>query len=286
MPILYTHLDLDVDTAASIWLWKRIYEDEEWELGLKPATWDGEGLGEDDVAIELDAKGEGIRSRRLPDGAVLSCFRVLLRDHLPEDMDHEETQRLEQLVGPIADILDAQRRDGNLSRLGYPPRYGIYGLTGTYLALKYTCRDESELLEVFSRILEGFVRLAELSCDVNRLAREVDMFGEVAVLLDQDNPGLHRAIFRRGARFLVFKDGNNLGVLREARERRHLGELLRNRIPEDGWFFHPRGHLAARGTRRAPAKDTSRFTPHDIARILAEALAETESHPRAVEAGA
>ena len=113
------------------------------------------------------------------------------------------------------------------------------------------------------------------------------MFGEVAVLLDRDNPGLHRAIFRRGARFLVFKDGLNLGVLREARERRHLGEILQGRIDEPGWFFHPRGHLAARGTRRAPASTASRFAPHDIARILAEALQAVEAvdRDRYIEAG-
>jgi hypothetical protein len=272
MPNLYTHLDIDVDTAASIWLWRRIYEGEEWRLELKPATWSGDGLTDDDVALELDAHGDGIRSRRQNDGSVQSCFRVILLEHLPEDMTDEEADRLEQLVGPIADILDAQRRDGNLARLGYPPRYGIYGLSGTFLALKYTTETEQELVAVFSRILDGFVRLAELSCDVNRLAREVEMIGEVAILLDRDNPGLHRAIFRRGAKFLVFKDGHNLGVLREARERRHLGEILRDRIEEPNWFFHPRGHLAARGTRRAPARDPSRYTPHALAALLAEAL--------------
>ncbi len=274
MARIYTHLDLDVDTAASIWLWKRLFPEETWEVELKPATWDGSGMSADDVALELEAGGHGIRSRRLADGSVQSCFRVLLREELPEDLSEEEVRKLEREVGPIADLLDAQRRDGNLTRLGFPSRYGIYGLSGTFLALKHMCPEPPELLEHFHRILDGFVRIAELSGEVARIVESTPFFGEVAVLLDEDKPGLHRAIFRRGARFLVFKDGNNLGVLREAREKRHLGDLLRGRIEEDGWFFHPRGHLAARGTRRAPATDPSRYPPEELARILASALEE------------
>lgn len=276
MAVIYTHLDLDVDAAASIWLWRRLYKEQTWEVRLKPATWTGSDLQQEDVAIELEAAGNGLRARRNPDGSVSSCFRVIMTDCVPPNYDHEDIERLERMVGPIADLMDVQRRDGNLSRLGFPPRYGIYGLSGTFLALKRTTEDEKELLGDFSRILDGFMHLAELSTEVSQIADEVEFVGrEVAVIMDQDNPGLHRAIFRRGAKFIVFKDGKNLGILREARERRHLGNLLQERIKESGWFFHPRGHLAARGTRRAPARSDSQYQPAEIAKMLKEAL---ESH--------
>ncbi|KAA3611595.1 MAG: hypothetical protein DWQ01_05765 [Planctomycetota bacterium] len=275
MPNLYTHLDLDVDAAASIWLWQYLYSSQDWNVQLVPATWPGEEMRNDDMAIELEAEGKGIRARRNPDGTILSCFRIILNEWMPRDLNRLEHDRIYRMVGPIADLLDAQRRDGNLSRLGFPPRYGIYGLSGTFLALKKTAESETELLLEFERILDGFLHLAELSTEVHRLAEEVQFLGhQVAIISDQDNPGLHRAIFRRGAKFLVFKDGNNLGVLREARERKHLGELLSPRIEEEGWFFHPRGHLAARGTRRAPARTESRYTPLQLAEILQGALEE------------
>lgn len=269
MATIYTHLDLDVDTAASIWLWRRLHSQEAWALKLVPATWDGSGLAEGDVALGLDAAGRGIRPRRSADGSVASCFHRILGEHLPP-----EAAENEKLLRPIADLLDAQRRDGNLTRLGFPARYGIYALSGTFLALKLTARDEHDLLASFGRILDGFVHLAELSDEVGRLAQEAEMIGEVALVLDQNHPGLHRAVFRRGARFLVFKDGNNIGILREARERAHLAKLLKSRLEEPGWFFHPRGHMAARGSRRAPASTPSRYAPQDVARLLDAALKE------------
>ncbi|TAH37145.1 MAG: hypothetical protein EYC70_09195 [Planctomycetota bacterium] len=269
MGTLYTHLDLNVDAAASIWLWRRAHSPDPWPVKTVPSTWDGSAIGPGDVALDMDAGGRGIRSRRNQDGSVSSCFHVILNEFLPEDgplAEHEE------LLRPLADILDAQRRDGNLTRLGFPPRYGIYGLTGTFLALKLTCAQPEDLLDHFSRILDGFVRMAELSDEVGRLAQEIEFIGDVAVILDQNHLGLHRAVFRRGARFLIFRDGNNLGILREARERAHLGRLLEGQIQEAGWFFHPRGHLAARGTRKAPAATASRYEAHAIARMLDAAL--------------
>lgn len=275
MGTLYTHLDLTVDAAASVWLWRRLHPEENWPLQHVPSTWDGVGIGAGDVAIDIDAGGRGIRSRRNPDGSVASCFRVILNEHMAQEGPHD----LEPLLRPIADLMDAQRRDGNLTRLGFPPRYGIFGLSGTFLALKHTCAGPEELLEHFSKILDGFVRIAELSDEVGRLAQEVELVGSVAVILDQNHLGLHRAVFRRGARFLVFKDGNNLGILREARERAHLGRLIQHQIQEPGWFFHPRGHLAARGTRKAPAQTPSRYAPRELAQMLDTALKSAPAWP-------
>lgn len=269
MGTLYTHLDLTVDAAAAVWLWRRLHSHDSWPMRTVPSTWDGADMAEEDVAIDIDAGGRGIRSRRNPDGSVSSCFRIVLTEHMPADspwIDHEP------LLRPLADLLDVQRRDGNLTRLGFPPRYGIYGLSGTFLALKHACSSIEELADHFSRILDGFVRMAELSDEVGRLAQSVELVGSVAVILDQNHLGLHRAVFRRGARFLVFKDGYNLGILREAREKAHLGRLIQAQIEESGWFFHPRGHLAARGTRKAPAPTSSRYHPRELAVMLDAAL--------------
>jgi len=85
---------------------------------------------------------------------------------------------------------------------------------------------------------------------------------------------VNAVLFSRGADFVVYVDGNNLGVVRRTdcsistATDRLLG-LIREAGEEGEWFVHPAGFLVARGTRKAPARTPSRLTAKQIADAVA-----------------
>ncbi|GEM_PF-3608734 len=83
---------------------------------------------------------------------------------------------------------------------------------------------------------------------------------------------------------VVFVDGMNLGVVRRGDLATRMDHPKIRAVVEgeEGWFFHLAGFMAARGTRKSPAKTLSRVDPTALVRAVLEVL--KEKNPEAVHA--
>lgn len=81
---------------------------------------------------------------------------------------------------------------------------------------------------------------------------------------------------REGVSFIVYKDGNNIGISRNAEiERPDLNDIksyinkLASEDERDSWFYHPSGFLACRGSKKNPAGEPSSIELNALVSTLA-----------------
>ena len=76
---VYTHFNLDLDAAASLWFARKFIPGaREAEVLFVSASWDGAGIAEGDLALDISAGGRGIKGETHDDGRVGSCFAALV----------------------------------------------------------------------------------------------------------------------------------------------------------------------------------------------------------------
>ena len=166
--------------------------------------------------------------------------------------------------------------------LKQPQGVKLFHLSGYINAMRtagYT--DDKIILEVF-RILDLYkpmlIRLAESEALTQNVPVH-DINGVKVAVVENADTQINQALFEKGVDLIIFKDGNNLGITRNANvDRPDLSKLkpfiksaLVNRRAGrefEEWFFHPAGFIAARGTRKHPAKTPSALTPQDLLNVL------------------
>jgi len=87
------------------------------------------------------------------------------------------------------------------------------------------------------------------------------------------------------ADFIVYKQGNNMGITRNSNLVYPSLEFLRDYIDEDGWFYHPQGFIASWGTAKYPADKPSKYSIYDIVGILKRFLSMAEYNKRHITYG-
>jgi hypothetical protein len=262
---IYTHQHIDLDAAASVWLYLR-FVDAERQVVFRPANWDGRDAEADAAILDLDC---GLKGEKGADGRVHACFATLVRRHV-EAADREALR-------PLVDLIDLQDSTGDAIRaLGVtaPQAVEVLSATGlngvlSALRLRYPT-DDQPLLERMCEIFDGLLELGRSRIRAEREARAARWVGEVAIVQDAREHGTKRLLFEQGAVAVVYRDGNDLGAVRgDDRALRLDHPAIRALVAaEPGWFFHPAGFLAARGTRKAPARTPSRIDPEELARAI------------------
>lgn len=273
--MIYTHFNLDLDAAASLWAYGKfsgnpVYLD---EVKFVPANFDGSEMTEGDVALDIDAGGKGIKGEKGQDGAIHSCFATLISKYC----DEKQQLALKELVS----FVDAQDRGNAAKNLGVQGEAArVWSFTGLNAVLRafqgqYPRNDRMVAMKMFE-IFDGLYHSGQRRAEAEKEADTAKIIGDVAIMENAKCFGTNGVLFERGVKSVVFVDGNNLGAVRgDGVDIRMDHPAIKAAVgDEQGWFFHPAGFLAARGTRKSPAESKSAVQPEALAAAIQKALDE------------
>ncbi len=269
--MIYTHQNVDLDAVASLWFWIRFVDKNE-KFSFVPANWDGETMNDDDVALDIDAGGNGIKGKN-ENGEICSCFKYLINKYANEQ-DQKALKKLSLFV-------DAQDRKGNAVReLGATNEVAetlnftsINAILRAFQSMN-PYNDKKVAAKMFE-IFDGMLKNGRARIAAEEEAESAEWYGDVAIITNAKKMATNGVLMeKKGAKAVVFIDGNNLGVVRrDDVEVRMDHEAIRAVVEhEEGWFFHRLGFLAARGTRKSPETTPSKIDPYKLAEAVASLL--------------
>jgi hypothetical protein len=276
---IFTHLNVDLDATCSVWAARKyIPGAQQGEVEFRRADWNGEGMSEEDLALDLDAGGRGWKGEKREDGKISSCFGEIIARHAPAN---------DQLaLAPLVKFVEAQDAYGNAVEHLVPQagKATIECLAATSLNAVLRAfqalypRDDRKVVEKMSEVLDGILEQGRLRARAVREADGAQWVGpKVAIIRNATSPMTNGVLFERGARVVVYVDGHNLGVIRAG------GESLRMDHPElravvekagetNEWYAHPAGFLYCRGSRKSPATTLTKVNPVELAETVARLL--------------
>lgn len=277
---VFTHQNIDIDATAGVWAYLRfVPEARDATIVFRSANYDGSDMGHDDVAIDLDAGGRGIKGKLDEDGTQHSCFATIVAKFAsPED---------QAALIPLVTFIDAQDSYGNAFKHLIP---GIdddtlnivssVTVSSVLRALQSTNGNNdhsviSKMLMIFDGLFKCYRSRQEAEKEADRAELLAD--GQVAIVDNSRRYATNGILFNRGVRAIVFIDENNLGVVREGQESFRADDPRIRAVVEaagevDEWFAHSAGFLFARGTRKAPKFTPSQVNPRDLAQALVEVI--------------
>jgi CRISPR-associated protein Csx3 len=265
---IHTHQFVDSDAVASLWAYKRYAVPETRETKIEFAT-AGEKSDLQSTDIFLDIDG-GIKGKKESDGRTHSCFKYLLDLYAPP----EEKEALRYLVEYI-DRIDSYGPGNLLKPLGAETAKVVSENTLREIleSLRHSnLGTDKNIYSTFEPILNGILERGKLRMSAEQEASRAEFpFGtNIAIIRDRKNPFSADLLFERGAKVVIYTDGNNIGAIRKDGESFSLKDLLEEKLgrQETGWFFHDHGFLAARGTFKNPSSSKSSIEPEKIAEIL------------------
>lgn len=261
MSKVYTHINVDLDAVASVWLWTRVINPNvEYELIFKPANWQPDGeIEKGDILLDMSA---GIKGKN---GG--SCFQELALNHLST----QNCQALSELI-QFVDALDR----GNVIKNLIGANNKILACTCLSAVLrafqaKYR-RDPDKnrvVCEKMFDILDGMLLTGRARMEAKEEAKNAEWISkDVAITRDNERTGTHGVLFEDyGAKIIIYIDGCNLGMVKKDDVDVRLDNSIIKEIigDEEGWYCDERGFLFARGTRKAPVDTPSKVNPHALA---------------------
>lgn len=164
-----------------------------------------------------------------------------------------------------------------------PAPIKLFHLSGFINALRTSGYSDEKIIGEVFRILDIYKPMLQKLAEAEALTENIPIhvISDVSVaVVENADTRVNQALFEKGVDLIIFRDGNNLGILRNANvDKPDLtklkpfirGTLIDRRAEEEfeEWFFHPAGFIAARGTRKHPAKTPSALTTKDLLNILA-----------------
>lgn len=305
---IYTHEDPDIDAITSSWAMRRFVPGmENAQVVLVSGSWDGSGMKDDDVAVDIRAGGRGIKGdlETLPDGQVVvhSSFKYVVDHFAPED----DRKALEPWIR-FVDIQDS--RGSAVSELvrttNDPDARWILNMS-TFSAVLAGLKlvfpgDSQKVISRMFEIMDGFLEIGRGNVRAEKEADRAELFGgdQVALVRDKEEARTDHVLWDRGVKAVVYVDSarNSIGVLRTRRDRRRgvpcndgtafsashprvreVIERAGEAIGDFGadWFAHPSGFLFCHGSRKASVAAPSKVDPMDLIKVLVELLGVDEN---------
>lgn len=275
---IFTHMGIDLDAACSVWAAREFIPGANGAaVEFRSADWDGAGMDEDDLALDIRAGGRGLKYGKDESGGLTSCFRQVMKTYASS----EDRKNLRSLIY-FVDTQDVHGSaiDHMAPRLDRRTKSVIRQVTLGYVlrALQTTYpNDDSTVLKMMSDILSGMLVMARDREAMLATAKTAELISSRVALLRNSSKGASRLVFslNQTVMAVIYEDGNNLGVIYRSGPGAKLGDLpltmklIADAGEADEWFCHPQGFLLCRGSRKAPVSSPSRISP----RALADAVA-------------
>lgn len=284
---IHTHQNVDSDSLLSIWLEINfVFPGFEYELVFHPASYDGKGMGKNDIAVDIEAGGRGIKGSIDENGFHHSCsYTIFKKIKLPVN--------IRRALSPIVNIVDQKDVYGKTRlapeaiRLDRKTSSNLDEARALSLSLQAfqaqyenndheVCRVMLDFISgLFKRITNFQAAQAEVdrksfSCGYvfvvetcKRISTAQNVFGDsnnkayIYVNTKENSMGVHLSDD------LYHRDGFRLRLIDVEKIVEKKGEKIGKGSNE--WFLHERGSLLAWGTRKDKRTVPSKIRPEELA---------------------
>ncbi len=271
---IFTHCNIDIDAMCSVWFTLRFILKtnlEKVKLVFKPANWDGEGMDENDLALDIHAGGRGIKGE-FKNGRTHSCFQTLFNENF-DKIDPEFYKTIYSLSAFIdkhdsegQNFLRAIKINGNeKSEL-----LTLKGLFQVFWAYKINNGD-LDVIKKFSENLDNFI---DLEIKRKKIFENLDKVDPGKVILTKNVEVPSGFLAFQGKKIKVYIDGYNVGVV--IIDPNFGNEETLNVIREvveragdsfgygDNWSVGQDYRLICRGSRSSPVTTPSKVNPQKL----------------------
>ncbi len=285
---------LSLDAVASLWAAQKFIPGADGaEVVFSPSRLPGDTMKPGDLALAIRAGGRGLVRRLGPNGTEESCFAQIVEQYATR-VDQQALRSLVELVNASSPGGSAVRRIVPAVDEHQEQVLTDTGLVGVFSALDHLragvtqAQANSRIVHHLSLLFDGMLEvgrdrlLAESEAD----RAELSASGRVAIVRASTAQATTRILAGRGVQVIVYKNGHDLGVMRQPGVALRLSHPVLLRIIADAgervgrragqWFLHPDGGLLAYGTRDHPAGGPSRVTPEALAEAVARLLADSD----------
>ncbi len=298
MPILFTHMSLDLDACASLWAFRRFAHiaqyPAQWVNRFVPAGWNGakghKGIKvafdpRYDIALDIDLEGHGLKG--YGDGkSKESAFHLVVEKYCRK----EDQKLLEPLVrfvdlqdstgSAVGFILDRLDKELEEEGMNIPPAdrdlLMHFNLTAVLSCLKrgYGFKNDVAIFEAMEFIFEGFYLAQEAQEKSVQEAEKAEwpiQRADIKIAIAPEGSHCNHILMQHGADFVVWSEDLNMGVTRNRTSNKSM-DSLKNLVEKEGetedWFFHADGWTCSHGSSRSPATKKSKITPEVLANAL------------------
>jgi len=287
--LIVIHRGVDADAIISAYIYSKLFH-----------------IPEDNViTIEQleDVRDDEITILDIPEDRINYDLLKKNRLRVVEHIDHHYSQRFRSTAEMIREkyrgcrewcsFFDMLVEFANICDTGeihtLPKEVRMFTLSGIISAMKKSGYSDKTIIKEIFLILDELKYYNEKTSD-NYLKnldniQILDINGyKVAVVVDT-RTHINSMLFEKGIHIIVYSDGNNIGVVRNARFndinlyglKEHITNVLKKKNGMDElreWYFHPRGFIVCRGTNKYPVKSPSVLTVWDLVECLKKYLNE------------
>lgn len=260
-----THPNVDTDAVISLWLMRRVLGCGVYSLSMiadRPEM----GGCPSDIYVDYTPKQHGtdcvIIDHHIENTEYKSCASLIW-----DIFKMEKTNPHLRMLVEYADAVDTAQ----WTRLPAPFKHFTLGALITSLRcqgyddatiIKYVC----DFIDIMEPYMKTLYQSEETAKDIEIITTK--RF-KIAVLDRETPPAVSGILFDTyNIDFIVYQVKNNIGVIRNANLTEPSLTKLKEYIDEDGWFFHPAGFIACRGSRKHPATTPSKYTIDDIVSLV------------------
>lgn len=302
-PKIFTHVSVDIDAVSSIWFFLRFILGktvDEVELKFVPASWSGEGMSENDYALDIRAGGKGVKGENF-NGKITSCLLLLYRQAVAESKINEEERRVLKPLVNFINVHDSEGMNALMSRKNLNEGLLLkvfLGLQEILSSVKFVKDDYGSCLFLFD-FFDGFLKkeiknkraekklvdYIEKGEDI--LNFEVQFSKRVVFIKNNDediNSHVCRRFFFRKTEFdvIIYEDKNGVRVMSKSDKdgiqiynpdnffiRKFIvdsGESVGN--GEDDWYSQ--GITFQRGGVKSPVKTPTKVNLRNLAEIISK----------------
>lgn len=290
---IFTHTNVDLDAAASVWAAKKYVPGmNKASVVFVPANWDGADMLPGDIAVDIYAGGKGVKGEVWSDGKTHCAFMSIVKQYAPS----ENKLALRNLM----EFIDAGDTASNPIRALAPEANSAAqrilfatSLGAVLVAIKTAANGlDSFVLERMAEIFDGFLKTGQVAARAYDQAAKIPVVDGVAIVRNKGTAVRVALMDEFGARLIVFVDDQNnaTGVFRKDGETMRADHPLIRKVAEAAgeeisgasggeegkWFAHHDGLLFCWGSKKAPAKTKSRVRAEDLAEAVRQALRDAD----------
>ncbi|MCK9439014.1 MAG: hypothetical protein WC164_01200 [Patescibacteria group bacterium] len=268
---IFTHCNIDIDAMCSIWFTLRFVLKknlEEVNVVFKPANWDGEGMSENDLALDIYAGGKGIKGE-FKDNRTYSCFKTLFRkNHEKIDSDFKK------IIYALSEFIDKHDSQGQnflrslkINGSERSEALTFKGLFQVFWGYKIN-NDDLVVVQKFSENLNNFI---DLEIRKKKIFENLENVDSDKVILTKNVEIPSGLLSAQGKKIKVYVDGFNVGVvIIDPNLRNEETFAVIRKVVErsgeffgygDNWFIDPGYRLICRGSRNNIVKTPSKVDP-------------------------
>lgn len=283
---IFTHCNVDIDAMCSVWFALRFIFKTKLEnvnLVFKPANWDGVGVMDGDLALDIYAGGKGIKGE-FRYNKIHSCFQTLVNRNIRE-IDPE----IRKIIRSLSSFIDKHDSEGanflRVMKISGHERSDFLNLKGLFQVFwGYKLHNNDyEVVKKFSENLDNFI---ELELRKKEVSKNLEETSSDKIILTRNIDVPSGFLLAQGKKMKVYVDNNNLGVVIIDRNLRtdETVSIIEEVVKEagekfdygDNWFVDPSKRLICRGSRTSPVSTPSKVDPEILLQKLQSYLEKKE----------